>query len=79
MCALVWMNVHTLVGNGKRGVNDGVGSGASLNEPLSVALDSLGFLYVGEHSGLIRRINARGGSSFSVATLLKSNNLAEIK
>lgn len=43
--------VSTLAGTGSFGTTDGAGAGATLNQPIAVALDSAGNLYVAEAGG----------------------------
>ena len=54
--------VSTLAGvSGSAGSQDGTGSGARFNEPLGVALDSAGNLYVADSAnGVVRRITPSG-------------------
>lgn len=56
--------VDTLAGSGDAGAQDGPGGEASFNQPIGLALDSDGTLYVSEVFGnLIRRIDTSGNVS----------------
>lgn len=51
----------TIAGNGMNGSQDGVGSNASFNEPLDVAVDGNGVIYVADNaSNKIRKITTDG-------------------
>jgi gliding motility-associated-like protein len=53
--------VSTIAGNGTRGSKDGIGSGASFNNPAGVAIDAAGNLYiVDSDNNLIRKIDTNG-------------------
>lgn len=55
--------IHTIAGNGNAGDagDGGLATAAQLNFPLSVALDSKGNLYIGEHAGRrVRKVTPAG-------------------
>ena len=53
----------TIAGNGTQGTNDGQGTLAHLFNPISVAMDSIGNIYVGDYCA-IRMINSTGLKKF---------------
>jgi len=65
--------VSTLAGNGGASFNDGVGSGASFNEPAGIAVDPSGLLYISDaHNQRIRIVSPAG----VVSTLAGNSNAA---
>lgn len=63
--------VTTIAGTGSGAFKDGVGTAASFYNPISIAIDSNGILYVGDNgNSKIRKIT----SSYVVSTITKSSN-----
>jgi serine/threonine-protein kinase len=64
--------VQNIAGNGKRGVNDGVGSIASFYLPGGIALDSIGNIYVADtYNNMIRKISPAGFVTTLAGKVLK--------
>jgi hypothetical protein len=82
--------VTTLAGSGSRGSSDGTGAGASFNDPIALAVDSSGNVYVTDQAtNLIRKItpagvvttlagNTGGGSADGIGTNASFSGLEEI-
>jgi len=62
-------DIRTLAGNGKEGKADGIGAAASFNQPVAVAVDKSGNVYVADRDNhLVRLIDPSGKVSAVVGT-----------
>src|SRR6266550_725288 len=62
-------DIRTLAGNGKEGKADGIGAAASFNQPVAVAVDKSGNVYVADRDNhLVRLVDPSGKVSAVVGT-----------
>ncbi|SEO64952.1 IPT/TIG domain-containing protein [Mucilaginibacter gossypiicola] len=52
--------VTTIAGSTKNGDDDGVGTAATFNYPENIKVDSKGYLIIGEHNDLLRKVSPTG-------------------
>ena len=69
-------DVTTLAGDGTMGSTDAIGTSARFNNPISVAVDGSGNVYVGDHgSNRIRKITISGTPAIATVTTLAGGSV----